>query len=554
MIIAGTCPGRFQTLSDVLAADGYMYFQGTDHAVWRVSTTNPADNTNYGGPEVVNTWSNVFPADDGYLYFRGRDNQVWRLNATDPEDRGNPGGFQTRSAVFAVGGYMYFQGTDHAVWRVSTTNPADNTNYGGPSAMSATSSVFPADDGYLYFRGLNGRLWRVNIADPGDRSNPGGLTIQSNPFAADGFAYFQGAGRRVSCYGFGDGAFADYVTAAVVTLQNWYNPERGVWEAPEGPGWWNSANALYALIDYMSLTGTRGYLHVMQNTFDRNSARGFINEYYDDEGWWALAWIAAFDLIGDRKYLDMAESIFADMTTGWTADTCGGGLLWKKGITGKNSIENELFLAVAVRLYQRVPAPGRPAYLDWINKAAEWFHDAFIAGDPGDLISDGLDIDGQGRGTPRGPHFTYTQGVIIGALTDMDTCGLAFAGQAPLSLARRIADAVAASPRLVSDGVLTEWEYVPDSVDLPQFKGIYMRGLGCLAARVGSPGNEGYVSFITRNARVLLADGRDAGNRFGYRWQDQPDRTDAIRQTSALEALNAALRVGVPGQGEQVIH
>src|ERR1700758_897890 len=78
--------------------------------------------------------------------------------------------------------------------------------------------------------------------------------------------------------------------------------------------WWNSANAITAVIGYMSVTGDRSYLKsVVENTFTkapgvhrpvarvslarplavlrRTSYPGFINGFYDDEGWWALAWI-----------------------------------------------------------------------------------------------------------------------------------------------------------------------------------------------------------------------------------------------------------------------
>lgn len=43
----------------------------------------------------------------------------------------------------------------------------------------------------------------------------------------------------------------------------------------------------------------------------------FINDYYDDEGWWALAWIAAYDLTQNQDYLNMAITIFNDMAGGW---------------------------------------------------------------------------------------------------------------------------------------------------------------------------------------------------------------------------------------------
>jgi hypothetical protein len=103
VVIEGTIPGGFQAASDVLARDGYLYFRGTDDAVWRVNATCPSESTNYGGPRVVAAQSNVFPADDGYLYFRGtcqrgdlppdrgrrgiqrRDDAVCRVRASGPD-------------------------------------------------------------------------------------------------------------------------------------------------------------------------------------------------------------------------------------------------------------------------------------------------------------------------------------------------------------------------------------------------------------------------------------------------------------------------------------
>src|SRR5215469_2676424 len=176
------------------------------------------------------------------------------------------------------------------------------------------------------------------------------------------------------------GTVEEHAAAAVTALQDWYDWQTGLWAAPAG--WWNSANALYALIDYMSLTGTGRYLDVVTNTFAKNSGRGFLNDFYDDEGWWALAWIYAHDLVRGqakkRGFLDMAKALFTDMETGWDPGTCGGGVLWKKGTQGKNSIENELFLAVAARLYQRTEGSERTHYLRWIQRAGAWFYQNFI--------------------------------------------------------------------------------------------------------------------------------------------------------------------------------
>ena len=63
-----------------------------------------------------------------------------------------------------------------------------------------------------------------------------------------------------------------------------YDQRSGVWPTT---GWWNSANALNALTNYMIVSGDHRYLWVVENTFTkkRNAARGdFINDFTDDTG------------------------------------------------------------------------------------------------------------------------------------------------------------------------------------------------------------------------------------------------------------------------------
>ena len=53
---------------------------------------------------------------------------------------------------------------------------------------------------------------------------------------------------------------------------------------------------------------------------------GFLNEYYDDELWWAIAWITVYDVTKDAKYLDTASVIFENAKVAWGTSPCGG--LW----------------------------------------------------------------------------------------------------------------------------------------------------------------------------------------------------------------------------------
>ncbi|MEO6912333.1 MAG: glycoside hydrolase family 76 protein, partial [Edaphobacter sp.] len=180
--------------------------------------------------------------------------------------------------------------------------------------------------------------------------------------------------------------------AAVDALQQWYTQENGLYRST---GWWNSANAITALANYSRISHSTKYLPIFANTLHaaqtaHDGFPGFINDYYDDEGWWALAWIDVYDLTGEAQYLQAAASIFDDMQLGWDTTTCGGGVWWSKSRKGKNAIENELFLAVAAALANRTAEPEqRRKYLAWAQKEWEWFHNSGMINRE-HLVNDGL--------------------------------------------------------------------------------------------------------------------------------------------------------------------
>jgi predicted alpha-1,6-mannanase (GH76 family) len=324
---------------------------------------------------------------------------------------------------------------------------------------------------------------------------------------------------------------------AVGALQRWYNPRTGLWKSA---GWWNCANALIAVIQHGQRTGERRYQHVIETTFGRAQRvnRGFSNEYYDDDGWWALAWIAAFDLTGEVKYLDLARVLFAGMAAGW--DDARGGLWWTREKKYKNAIPNGLLLLVAGRLHRRTTGPGSPAcgYLDWALREWQWFGSSGLIG-PAGLVNDGLTADGANN---HGTAWTYNQGVIIGGLSELyDITG----DGACLQQAEAIA-AAAMGGLTVPPGILAEPEE-PRAIgrrdDMAQFKGIFVRNLYELYLRGG---RAEYRDFILTNATWLWRNSRNRRNQVGLAWTGPFDRADAARQGSALDALSAA--VGVCGR------
>src|ERR1700730_16239457 len=87
-----------------------------------------------------------------------------------------------------------------------------------------------------------------------------------------------------------------YADAAISALQDWYDPTTGLYT---GVTWWHSAICLDALIDYMARTGQRNAVEILATTFEKNASNSFLENSYDDMAWWALAWINAFDLMGE---------------------------------------------------------------------------------------------------------------------------------------------------------------------------------------------------------------------------------------------------------------
>ncbi|KAM3093827.1 glycoside hydrolase family 76 protein [Phormidesmis sp. 146-12] len=314
--------------------------------------------------------------------------------------------------------------------------------------------------------------------------------------------------------------------AGMVALQGFYNGTTGLWNTT---GWWNAANALETTIDYCTLTQSQTYRTNLANTFEKNRSKNFLNEFYDDEGWWALTWIKAFDLTGEPRYLNMAKTIFNDMKGGWDA-ICGGGIWWSKQRKYKNAIANELFLAIAARLHLRTPGDkGAGSYLDWAVREWNWFKNSGMI-NRDNLINDGLTSNCQNNGQTT---WTYNQGVILGGLVDLYRITN---DRALLTQAGAIADA--AIRALAPNGILRE-PCEPDcGADGPQFKGIFVRNLLALYQVTNKPA---YKTFITRNADSIWAQCRNDANQFGLSWAGQFDRSDAARHSAAMDALNAAL-------------
>jgi len=328
--------------------------------------------------------------------------------------------------------------------------------------------------------------------------------------------------------------YAGYADAAYNALMNnWYDSGSGRWDPPGFPG-------------YSGLAEIR---KMISTAFDQNNSTNFkydpsvpfsSQSVYDDEAWWALTWISAFDAVRVPSYLDMAETIFNDMSSQWTWN-CQGGLFWDTAHTYKNAIVNELFLSLAMRLFQRT---NDPRYLAWALDEWNWFQRSGMLDPNTGLINDGLDLATCTNN--QLPVWTYNQGVILGGLADLF---VVTKDPKPLAAAWALAQAViqpSAQALVNADHVLMEPKFVgaPYDVDAIQFKGIFVRNLSHLASVDPDSSHwPVYSTFIAANANSLWLNSRNDSSCFGYDWAGPFDSSDPARQSSALDVFVAAVRL-----------
>lgn len=360
----------------------------------------------------------------------------------------------------------------------------------------------------------------------------------------------------------GYGSNVSHAQSAIIALQQWYNESTGLWETT---GWWNSANALTMLADFVAVDSSLDLVaeHVFQNTFSEarkasletvkvmtpysvttytgpqfppgiippeNGFAGFLNDFYDDEGWWALAWLKIYDLTKQRQYLQAAIDIFEDMRNGW-GGTCGG-LWWNKQHSYKGAIENALFLTVAAQLANR--ASNKEFYLHWTWKEWDWFQRTGMI-NAHHNINNGINL--VTCRNDNGTVWSYNQGVILGGLLELYR---AAPSEDYLTMAERIAFA---GIKFLSDanGILHDPCEPNCGADGPQFKGIFMRNLQKLQLEIP---NEQFRTFINENANSIWLNDRTSGNKLGLLWSGPFMGATASTQSSAADALVAALPIG----------
>lgn len=300
--------------------------------------------------------------------------------------------------------------------------------------------------------------------------------------------------------------------------------------------WWN-AHGLDALTDKYMRTAENAVASQMSAILAGIKTKNngsYINDFYDDMEWLALACLRAFKATNDTRYKETADLLWIDIKGGWNTDM-GGGIAWRKSQPSyKNAPANAPAVILAARMYA---ISGSADDLAWAKKIYNWLAANLVDNATG-LVWDGINRQNDGM-IDKNWIFTYNQGVFIGAGLELFA---ATQDQAYLSAALRTANNAITDPQLAPSGILKN----ENQGDGGLFKGILVRYLAELATRgqLNESDRTKFVRFLETNAKTLWTKGTKRPQGWFYSdWTAMPGNSvDASTQMSGLFLMETMAR------------
>jgi predicted alpha-1,6-mannanase (GH76 family) len=305
--------------------------------------------------------------------------------------------------------------------------------------------------------------------------------------------------------------------------------------------YWPNAHALDVLVDAYLRNPSGALTARMQDlvggVYSKNS-NTWINYYYDDEEWMALAAFRAYVATNDTTYKHITTVLWEDIKKGWSADL-GNGIWWRKDNPSKNTPSNMPAAILAARLYHLF---NKPEDLAWARQIYDWEKSVLYEPTTG-LVYDNIDKAGNKNTTWK---FTYNQGTFLGAALELYKIT-----NSPLYLD----DAVKAADYALNSGFLT----APGGIlkdegggDGGLFKGVFVRYFARLIIDGGLDSGKRafYINFLKTNGESLWSKGTNKNLLlFGSAWDTAPgNSTDLTVQLSGamlMEALAELKKTGL---------
>ncbi len=293
--------------------------------------------------------------------------------------------------------------------------------------------------------------------------------------------------------------------------------------------WWH-AHAVDALLDGYIRTQDKKIMQRIEDQIagaKKKNGNTFLNNWYDDMEWWALALLRLYDITNNSQYKEDVLFLWEDIKTAWNEHE-GGGLAWKKDqLDYKNTPANAPAAILAYRLYQRF---NNPDDLEWADKIFKWNFENLVDEKTG-FVWDGKNRLGDGE-IDYEWEFTYCQGVFVGAALEKykitgDTNDLILAERTAKEAKKRLCD---------EKGGIIPYE---GKDDCGLFKGIMIRYFTQLCNT--SSDCSDIKDMILNNAHSVCESAIDSRGLIGMEWDKTSDAPiDLAQHLSGVMLLEMA--------------
>lgn len=151
--------------------------------------------------------------------------------------------------------------------------------------------------------------------------------------------------------------------------------------------------------------------HVKGYSAAENSGND-MDIYYDDDAQVASAMITAYEVTGDRRFLDLGRELVRFMMGGWHQGI--GGVKWHVSKTYVNACTTAEVAKACLQLSKFIPLEAR-TYVDFAAKCVDWQIQTLQDGED-KCIKDGIQPDGM---KIEGGKLTYNNGTTLSAASHL---------------------------------------------------------------------------------------------------------------------------------------
>ncbi|MGE5395036.1 MAG: glycoside hydrolase family 76 protein [Candidatus Saccharibacteria bacterium] len=298
--------------------------------------------------------------------------------------------------------------------------------------------------------------------------------------------------------------------------------------------YWPQAHALDVITDAYIRTNDPLYKSVIDHWYAGVKSKNwntFLNEYYDDMEWNALAMLRAYKATGDERYKTASKEVWTDIQTGWNSNA-GGGVSWKKDQPySKNACSNGPACILAARMFQQF---GDAKDKEWALKIYGWEKETLFNPANGAVYDN---IDSRTNTIQTSWIFTYNEGTFLGSALELYkiTGEKGYLNDAIKAADYTLNNLVNGNDRLLKN---------EGDGDGGLFKGVFIRYFTqlILLPDLDAGTKKRYVAFFKLNAETLWRTGTNKHEvLFSNYWKTKPgSTTELTTQTSGATLIEAA--------------